>query len=418
MSSKGNKVPPLLSRSKSYDDWVKKIKIWCKITSLPKADQGGAVLMTLEGEAEDKILELEEEQIIAENGIENILKHLDTIYKKNETVEKFEALDSFESYKRPSELSIKDFVIEFDKRHNKTKKLGTAMSDDLLAYKLIKSANLSEQDEKVVKATCKLTYDDVKSKLRAIYGDSSYGSGFKSDVKLEDAFEAVSFDENSTLFVGRGRSRGYRGSNKPWRGRGYKSAPSSSWRDGGSSSRDQGPFSSSRDGDSSSTNSLSSSNRKNALDSDGNHTQCYICKSIFHWTSSCPHKYADQNKLVSELSAEAATKTSESATLLTEHLVMFESNCQNTSKLSELLSQTWNTAVLDCGATKTVAGSLWVDHYLNCLSDDDMKLVKTIDTNASYRFGDGNQVMSTKNVMLPAQIGNKPVLISTDVIDK
>ena len=150
----------------------------------------------------------------------------------------------------------------------------------------------------------------------------------------------------------------YRGSNKPWRGRGrgYKSAPSSSWRDGGSSSRDQGPFSSSRDGDSSSTNSLSSSNRKNALDSDGNHTQCYICKSIFHWTSSCPHKYADQNKLVSELSAEAATKTSESATLLTEHLVMFESNCQNTSKLSELLSQTWNTAVLDCGAKKTVTG--------------------------------------------------------------
>ena len=84
-----------MSRSKSYDDWVKKIKNWCKITSLPKADQGGAVLMTLEGEAEDKILELEEEQIIAENGIENILKHLDTIYKKNETVDKFEALDSF-----------------------------------------------------------------------------------------------------------------------------------------------------------------------------------------------------------------------------------------------------------------------------------------------------------------------------------
>ena len=56
MSSKGNKVPPLLSRSKSYDDWVKKIKNWGKITSLPKADQGGAVLMTLEGEAEDKIL--------------------------------------------------------------------------------------------------------------------------------------------------------------------------------------------------------------------------------------------------------------------------------------------------------------------------------------------------------------------------
>ena len=49
MASKGNKVPPLLSKSKSYEDWVKKIKIWTKITSLPKTDLGGAALMTLKG---------------------------------------------------------------------------------------------------------------------------------------------------------------------------------------------------------------------------------------------------------------------------------------------------------------------------------------------------------------------------------
>ena len=101
------------------------------------------------------------------------------------------------------------FYIEFDKRLNKTKKLGTTMSDDLLAYRLIKSANLSEQDEKVVKATCKLTYDDVKAKLKSIYGDASYiGSDVKSsNIKLEDAFEATCVygdptQENSTLFVG------------------------------------------------------------------------------------------------------------------------------------------------------------------------------------------------------------------------
>ena len=70
-------------------------------------------------------------------------------------------------------------MIEFDKRHNKTQKLGTVMSDDLLEYKLIKSANLSGQDEKVVKATCKLTYEDVKAKLKSIYGDASYGSDLK-----------------------------------------------------------------------------------------------------------------------------------------------------------------------------------------------------------------------------------------------
>ena len=287
-------------------------------------------------------------------------------------------------------------MIEFDKRHNKTKKLGTAMSDDLLAYKLIKSANLSGQDEKVVKATCKLTYEDVKAKLKSIYGDASYGSDLKCEVKLEDAFEAACFEENSTLFVNRGRGRG-RGAGRFFRGRGYKT----------------GPFLDRRDGNLS-TKYPSSSDHKNHIDADGNQTQCFTCKIIYHYRGSCPHIYTVQTKVTED--PEGATV--EASTLLTEHLVMFQSNNHNTSKLSELLSQTWNTAVLDCGATKTVAGSSWVDHYLNCLSDDDKRLVKTSDTNTSYRFGDGNQVVSTKNVMLPGHIGNKFVLISTDVIDK
>ena len=63
-SSKGNRTPPLLSKSKSYDDWCKKIRIWQLITCINKKDQGGAILLTLEGEAEDKVLELSEDQIM------------------------------------------------------------------------------------------------------------------------------------------------------------------------------------------------------------------------------------------------------------------------------------------------------------------------------------------------------------------
>ena len=78
--------------------------------------------------------------------------------------ETFEALDNFETYCRPHNVSMNDFVIQFDKRSNKTKKLCTNVCDDLLAYRVIRSANLLEHDEKMVKATCELTYQDVKSK--------------------------------------------------------------------------------------------------------------------------------------------------------------------------------------------------------------------------------------------------------------
>ena len=398
-----NKTPPLLTKSKSYADYIKKLSIWSKITSIPKKDQGGAILLTLENEAEDKVLELDENDIICEQGVENIIKQLDKIYKKNETLEKFEALDKFETYRRPPEESINNFIIEFDKRLNRTIKLGTTMSDDLLAYRLIKSANLPEQDERVVKATCKLQYSEVKDKLKSMFGDavSSKSSEFHVNVKTEDVFDSThdfqSDSENTTLYI-RGKNRGrYRGNHRG-SSRGYRGNKSHVNRTDKSSNSDSSQY--------------DINDSKNPLNEDGDFTQCTICKSIYHWAPKCPHR----ESLKGETSAQTS---SESATLLSEKIVLHAyNNTQDTNTLNNLMSETWNAAVLDCGATKTVAGKTWVDHYVMCLSDDDKKLVKVQNSNTAFRFGDGDQVISEQNVTFPALLGNRSVFISTDVIKK
>ena len=73
VTSKGNKNPPLLQKARSYDDWVKKLNIWVKITCLPAESQGGAVLMTLEGEAENAVLELTDDKVTSADGVKNII---------------------------------------------------------------------------------------------------------------------------------------------------------------------------------------------------------------------------------------------------------------------------------------------------------------------------------------------------------
>ena len=65
-SSRGNKTPPQLQKAKSYDDWITKLKVWRLVTCLPKNEQGGAILASLEGvegEAEDAVLEMTVEQL-------------------------------------------------------------------------------------------------------------------------------------------------------------------------------------------------------------------------------------------------------------------------------------------------------------------------------------------------------------------
>ena len=63
------------------------------------------------------------------------------------------------------------------------------MSEDILAYRLLKSANLSEEQEQLVKATIdKYTFEATKEQLNRIYEDKkmSYETSFKSDIKVEN----------------------------------------------------------------------------------------------------------------------------------------------------------------------------------------------------------------------------------------
>ena len=169
-----NKSPPSLSNSKSYSDWLKLIEIWRKFTSLEPEKQGPAIVLSLEGETQDAIRELNTNDITDKDGVSKVIECLNRLYKKDELTEKYNALESFETYKRKSNTSIRDFVTEFEKRHNKTKSHGTIWSDDLLAYRLLKSANLTTKDEQLVKATIdELKYDTVKIKLTKIFSDTN-----------------------------------------------------------------------------------------------------------------------------------------------------------------------------------------------------------------------------------------------------
>ena len=114
-STSYNKAPPKLSVSKSYNDWVKLINIWLALTPLEKTKQGPALILSLEGKAQEVALQLDANEISAENGAQNVINKLNSLYKKDALIEKFNDVESYETYKRPNECSIKDFVIEFEK---------------------------------------------------------------------------------------------------------------------------------------------------------------------------------------------------------------------------------------------------------------------------------------------------------------
>ena len=87
-----------------------------KFTSLEPKQQGPAIVLSLEGEAQDAILELNTNDITDTDGVNKTIERLNHLYKKDELTGKYNSLESFETYKRNSNTSIHDFLTEFEKQ--------------------------------------------------------------------------------------------------------------------------------------------------------------------------------------------------------------------------------------------------------------------------------------------------------------
>ena len=100
----------------------------------------------------------------------------------------------------------------------------------------------------------------------------------------------------------------------------------------------------------------------------------------------------------------------------TQEVVLNQSDFDHPDKLKNLESETWNAAVLDSGATNTVASKIWFNCYINSSnSEEKSKIQHHIGTNV-YRFGNGKLVQAVENKDLPIVTGGEHVMLNTDIV--
>ena len=171
MASHNVKNPPLLETAVSFEIWEKKVELWQTITDLKPEQQGAALVLALTAKAQDQVLELPTSEIKAADGVKKILEKLGIIYKKDAVDSAYESFERFIYYKRPDEINVSDFVLEFEKRHLKAKSHGCLLSDDILGFLLLNQAKLSKEKKELIKATIdKLEYKKIKEKLLKVFG--------------------------------------------------------------------------------------------------------------------------------------------------------------------------------------------------------------------------------------------------------
>ena len=106
----------------------------------------------------------------AETGINGLLEVLDELYLKDEVYLAYEAYEAFENFIRPASMTINDYIIHFERLHNKAKGYKMEIHDGVLAYRLLNNTNISESHKQLIRATLPdLRYTTMKEQLIRVF---------------------------------------------------------------------------------------------------------------------------------------------------------------------------------------------------------------------------------------------------------
>lgn len=158
-----------------YEDWKKELQIWSRFTDLDQKKQGGAVFLTLSGKARETVLaEVAEDEYDKDTILKKITASLDTLYLKDTSETAYIAFDNFIKFRRPQNMSIQDFMGEFNLRYSKIKVHKMVLPDGVLAYAVLTCANLPDDQAQICRATvATLTFDLMRKQIEKVTLDSN-----------------------------------------------------------------------------------------------------------------------------------------------------------------------------------------------------------------------------------------------------
>ena len=132
-----------------YENWKREIEIWQAFTDLAPKKQGPAIFLTLQMKALEAALEIEIKDLTDDQGVKKLIEKLDSLYLEDINQSAYAAYESFEMYRRPKDMNMKEFLNNFGRLYNKLKVYQMELPDGVPAYRVLKSANLSEENEKL-----------------------------------------------------------------------------------------------------------------------------------------------------------------------------------------------------------------------------------------------------------------------------
>ena len=77
--------------------------------------------------------------------------------------------------------------------------------------------------------------------------------------------------------------------------------------------------------------------------------------------------------------------------------MLLQNDYDSPDKLKFLMAESSSSALLDCGASTTVCGKIWLDQFIQNLDKIDQDQIKFSKSSHIYQFGDGQKIKAIKS---------------------
>lgn len=435
----GGDQPPQITDGSQFRQWRLEVDMWALGTGIPRPKQAPVCIgRIMDQKAKDTVLRLDKTELVKVTGLTFLLDALAAHYKEDTTQVTFIAIDRLEKFNRPEQMSMSEYIAEFTLRHNHLKEMladgQVVYHDGILAYRLMRQANLTEDQRTLIKAGMgqnALSFTNVSEALLRCFGDKTIfqehvgasssnrlikvkteppeimyqrrdydqeepytpSSGSRSSSSREYDYE----DDAEVYYQGRGNSNNsYRNNQYQQNRRGNQGTPFGN-RDNNRNRNSQqyNRFNSGKRPDRNFSYDNQSKRprndgdwRKNPLDKQtGEVMRCGICDSTKHLSKNCQHGTPSSVMLQSVLQDEYQPVKVINDDL--EYAVTYYAE-----------NETSNKALIDTGAVRNCCGENWLGEFLEAIPDERKKLVsEDTDSTMSFRFGDGAAVKSVRHVL-------------------
>ena len=134
--------------------------------------------------------------------MKKLYEKLDTLFLEDVNQSAFRAYETFGNYQRPPGTSLEDFLIEFGRLVTKLKHFNILLPEPVHAFRALKSANITKDNENLVQATVsELMLSSMSEQLRKImHGhSSSHSSPNTSPVVVKNEMDIVNYTANNQM---------------------------------------------------------------------------------------------------------------------------------------------------------------------------------------------------------------------------